>query len=1149
MMKTNPSIDTVWMEENTRFLEEHDSYVKNFGSLPRLGLVANSMVNKTNVITPQSLKSMVKVMGELLAFNNEDSLTMKAEINGEQYKMKADDFCERPIVPEMFKPTDPTDRLSYIRRDAFQSYGYVQLIKCLRRELPSLKYENNPTFGMKLLPDGWGIDMFPCMRVSIIDCFKEGQVDYPKNMKILQESVKGVGLVMLNLLGKQSNVDAAQTCLNEYENQTKTDLETLNRPNAAYIAAQNRYFLELWTPKIFLSWGYHWRVSMNRFKTPEALMAYIQEALEAPQKVEGYGIEKCLKDGLMFNGYPKCCMTWNGMNVGTEMFIGKVMKENSTSDKWVGLSSVRHPIINQPFDSPFWRAEMKKKYDVQDPIKLQSLITDWEGQLIDHIGKYHHKVPESGFETGGEYDGIKVDLHTDRSTGDMSEESAALEPHLVIIGVGMLFLYSVIVMGSFSNRCINSNILTMSMGFVVSGIAVAGGMGLMSALGFEQMVLSTLVALVGFIISIGNIYILMFIFSSHFDPERTVRENMTTTVEIGGHAVFVISATIISGFLCGVYVPIPGLRSLSVQVACTVLFSFLLQMFLFVPIMVWNCRRAQDNRMDCLPIKRQSGKPPKNSFLSETKDLFKDYPTIKHSSAKKSLLSTFARHLYGPVILHKVARIIIITISVIEIAFAVFATLQMTKDGLMMSDVAKPGSYQHSFATLNEAEYEMFSSYVVTESTNYPKHQNKNMKIYDSLASNYWTVKYPEPRIWDWLSNGTTTLTGFHQMKQDLDNNITSAIYKKKRADAATLVDDPLFEPDNSQTMGLNFLPKVDVNNPIPPSMFNSIFTQWMNHLGAISGPSLSCHNDKGVKSDCKESTSRLVATRTAIYARNLTTHDNIIASIKSLRNAVDEISDGSGGNFKAFVYGFTFSFWGMYINLRRNIALICGCILVGVVLPITVFHCSLNAAFLIALCVIAGVFEIFGSFWILGINLNGFSLVPLVLSIALIVQWSVFVIHNFIGFADGKKKRAKDTISQTFPGVFSGVFSLFVLILPLAFTASPFMRSYVALLFLSICFVTFTVPMLMLPCILSLMGPRNFDINGCDEGEDSLSDDDGITPAYPKVANDEFEPPHHYTKITLVSHAPESSSSPIGMEMRKQQPNGPNGPNGAVEL
>lgn len=235
---------------------------------------------------------------------------------------------------------------------------------------------------------------------------------------------------------------------------------------------------------------------------------------------------------------------------------------------------------------------------------------------------------------------------------------------------------------------------------------------------------------------------------------------------------------------------------------------------------------------------------------------------------------------------------------------------------------------------------------------------------------------------------------------------------------------------------------------------------------------------------DCTVATSRVTASRTALFMRNLTTHENFIASIVSLRHAVDDLSNSVEG-FRAYVYGFTFSFWGMFINLRRNVVCVLGAVLVGVVVPIAILHCSLRAAFLIASCAIAGLFEVFAAYWVLGIKFNGFSLVPLVLSTALTVQWAVFVIHNFIGLPAARNKRARDTITQTFPAVLSGVLSLCSLMSPLLFTSSPFVKLYIALPFLVASLASFTLPMLTLPCILSLIGPRDF-VSGCDEAEES---------------------------------------------------------------
>ena len=991
----------------------------------------------------------------------------------------------------------------------------VEMLKCASKE----------ESWIKTLPDGWGIEKAPCMRVSVLDCFKEGGVDYPEDMKLLEEVGYEVGIIMEQLVPGSRRSNTFNKCFDEIEEKMRTDMETFEIPNAAYKSAKERYYLQTFTWQIFTAFGYKWRPSMYDFETEEDLVNHVQLSIQAPLKDENYNIANCIKQSVT-GGRPRCCMIWAGSDIGQELYMGAKIYDTEDGEfdansKWKGIKSVRNPVVSQPHNSPIWVKYMKQKYGIDNPSDLEQLILEWENKTINYLLTLHHRNEGSSFGEGEIFDGVKVDLHTDRSTGDMATESGSPEMYLLILGGGLMILYALVVMGSFSNKCINSNILTMIIGIIVSGLSAVGSTGILGFLGIPTFSLTVLVQLVGFILSIGNIYILMFTFNSRLDTDKPVEDNMVTTIEHGGHATFVISATLFCGFLCGVYVPIPGFRSICIQMAALCLMSFILNMFIFMPAMVWNCKRTQDNRMDCIPVKRQDGKPPKKSFLTETKDLFKNYPTIRHSTAKQSLLSKFASSIYGPIILNKIVRIVILAFFIIFFGGTAYVTLEMTNDGLMMSDVAKPGTYQASFAKLNEEQYEMFSSYIVTQSTKYASHQNQNIDMYANLAKNNWLVEYPPPKAWDWLADGQTTLSGFSNLSQGIENQITKAAFARKRDSLDTpyiVGDEALFQPNNLET---DFLPSLDPTKPLRPSEFQWRMHDWLNNLGSLSLPALSCKSPTtDMLVDCKDTSSELVATRTSIYVRNLTNHKNILDAINAVRDSVD---DSSSPSFETFVYGFIFGFWGLYLNLRQNLALLCGCILVGIVIPITIFHCSLNAAFLIALCMVLGLFQVFGSFWVLGVNFNAFSLVPLILSIALVVQHSIYVIHSFIGLVNDRKKRAKKTLSETFPAIFSSVFSLFLLILPLAFTEIPFIRSYICFIFLSISLTSCIIPLLLLPCILSLMGPRNFD-SGCEQGEDSDSEE---PPTFipPLATNDFKQPDNRYTRLTLGSEDTQMNS------------------------
>ena len=100
------------------------------------------------------------------------------------------DFCERPLVPEVFQPRSPTETT----RKGILSAAYQQLTVCLAADtvdFPVLyagvlrTYTHLPPVFAPLAP-GWGISEFPCSRASVMDCFREGEeVDYNEDLREL----------------------------------------------------------------------------------------------------------------------------------------------------------------------------------------------------------------------------------------------------------------------------------------------------------------------------------------------------------------------------------------------------------------------------------------------------------------------------------------------------------------------------------------------------------------------------------------------------------------------------------------------------------------------------------------------------------------------------------------------------------------------------------------------------------------------------------------------------------------------------------------------------------------------------------------------------------------------------------------------------
>ena len=118
------------------------------------------------------------------------------------------------------------------------------------------------------------------------------------------------------------------------------------------------------------------------------------------------------------------------------------------------------------------------------------------------------------------------------------------------------------------------------------------------------------------------------------------------------------------------------------------------------------------------------------------------------------------------------------------------------------------------------------------------------MKIFDVLESNNWLVDYPGPRSWDWLSNSTVSLTQFYALKNEIDNLITDDVYKQGRGGVSALKEETKL--DNTKLPKLSLMYNASLDDPIPYPMFNSLFTQFMNDIGAVNVPYLSCSDGTG---------------------------------------------------------------------------------------------------------------------------------------------------------------------------------------------------------------------------------------------------------------------------------------------------------------
>ena len=106
-----------------------------------------------------------------------------------------------------------------------------------------------------------------------------------------------------------------------------------------------------------------------------------------------------------------------------------------------------------------------------------------------------------------------------------------------------------------------------------------------------------------------------------------------------------------------------------------------------------------------------------------------------------------------------------------------------------------------------------------------------------------------------------------------------------------------------------------------------------------------------------------------------------------------------------------------------------------------------------------------------LGIPLNAISLVNLLMSVGIAVEFSAHIVKSYsISSCSSKKKRAMEALCSTGPSIVSGItLTKFVGIIVLAFAKSKLFEVFYFRMFLSVIVLGATHALIFLPAFLSL--------------------------------------------------------------------------------